>query len=129
MTREWQAAAERGDAAALRCLLDLGEDVDSLDRFGQTALMLAARNGHVEAVRVLIGAGADLDRTAKYRLSALMLAVINEHIAIVRLLVEAGAETGIRGTGAPGFADKTAGDLAEDLGRTSIAELLRGGRG
>ena len=28
-----------------------------------------------------------------------------------------------------GFADKTAGDLAEDLGRPSIAELLRGGRG
>jgi ankyrin repeat protein len=125
LKRDWQDAAERGDAAALRRLLGLGEDVDSLDRFGQTALMRAARNGHVEAVRVLVDSGANLDHTAKYRLSALMLAVVNDHISIVRLLVEAGADTRIRGTGAPGFFDKTAEDLAEDLERRSISELLR----
>jgi hypothetical protein len=54
-----------------------------------------------------------------------MLAVINDHTPIVRLLVEAGADIHIRGTGAPGFADKTAADLAEDLGRELISELLR----
>ena len=125
MTRDWQEAAKRGDAATLRRLLGQGEDVDSLDRFGQTALMLSARNGHVEAVRALIDSGAKLDHTAKYHLSALMLAVINDHISIVRLLVEAGADTRIRGSGAPGFFDKTAEDLAEDLERRSISELLR----
>jgi len=125
LKRDWQEAAERGDAATLSRLLDLGEDVNSLDRFGQTALMLVARNGHTEAVRILLKSGADLDCTAKYHLSALMLAVINDHASIVRLLVEAGADTHIRGTGAPGFADKTAVDLAEDLGRELISELLR----
>jgi ankyrin repeat protein len=123
--RDWQEAAERGDASTLTRLLDLGENVNSLDRFGQTALMLASRNGHTEAVRVLLESGADLDCTAKYHLSALMLAVINDHFSIVWHLVQAGANTQIRGTGAPGFADKTAGDLAEDLGRESILELLR----
>lgn len=126
MRPEWQRAAERGDAAALQSLLETGEEVDSLDRYGQTALMLAARNGHLEAVRILVGAGADLDRTAKYRLSALMLATLNDRESIVEVLLEAGADTRIAATGAPGFHGKTALDLAEELGRESIAGLLRG---
>lgn len=128
MKLAWQAAAERGDAAVLRRLIDRGEEIDSLDRYGQTALMLAARNGHLQAVRVLVEAGADLDRTAKYHLSALMLAVINSRTTIAELLVAAGADTQVRGTGAPGFAGKTALDLAEDLGRESIFRLLRSAR-
>lgn len=124
MKLEWQDAVDRGDSAVLRDLVDRGVAVDSLDRYGQTALMLAARNGHLEAVRVLVEAGADLDRTAKYHLSALMLAVINDRTSIAEVLIEAGADTGIQGTGAPGFAGKTALDLAEDLGRDSIRRLL-----
>ena len=57
MKLEWQDAAVRGDAAVLRDLIDRGVDVDSLDRYGQTALMLAARSGHLEAARVLVQAG------------------------------------------------------------------------
>jgi ankyrin repeat protein len=128
MKRAWQEAAERGDAGALRGMIGEGADVDSLDRYGQTALMLAARRGHLDVVRALIEAGADLDRTAKYTLSALMLATINDHHAVAELLVNAGADREIRGSGAPGFAGKTALDLAEDLGRESLAALL-GGRG
>ncbi|MDH3685544.1 MAG: ankyrin repeat domain-containing protein [Myxococcales bacterium] len=124
MKLEWQDAAVRGDAAVLSDLIDRGVDVDSLDRYGQTALMLAARSGHLEAARVLVEAGADLDRTAKYHLSALMLAVINDRTSLVELLVEAGADTEIQGTGAPGFAGRTALDLAEDLGRESVRRLL-----
>lgn len=122
---DWERAAKSGDAAALRALLDGAVGVDSLDRYGQTALMLAAPRGHREAVEVLLGAGADLDHTAKYGLSALMLATINDRQEIARLLVEAGADTRIRGTGAPGFYEKTALDLAVDLGRAGIAALLR----
>jgi ankyrin repeat protein len=126
MEQEWQEAAREGDATALRRLIATGADVDSLDRYGQTALMLAARDGHTEAVRILLEAGAALDHTAKYHLSALMLAVINDRHAIVEALVSAGADIRIRGSGAPGFAGKTALDLAEDLERTSIVALLRG---
>ena len=125
MEREWQEAVRQGDAATLGRLIAAGADVDSLDRHGQTALMLAARDGHTEAVRILVEAGATLDHTAKYHLSALMLAVINDRHTSVELLVAAGADTRVRGTGAPGFAGKTALDLAEDLGRTGIAALLR----
>jgi len=65
-----------------------------------------------------------LDHTAKYGLSALMLAVIEGHVEIVRALVAAGADVALRGTGAPGFAGKTAWDLATAQGRPDIAELL-----
>jgi serine/threonine-protein phosphatase 6 regulatory ankyrin repeat subunit B len=125
LERSWERAAKRGDAAGLRSLLDHGADVDARDRYGQTALMLAARAGHLAAVRVLVQAGAELDRTAKYRLSALMLAAINGHEEVARQLVEAGADIHIRGTGAPGFSEKTALDLAADLGWQAIVELLR----
>ena len=126
MKGAWQDAAERGDASALRALLEAGEDVNSRDRYGQTALMLAARNGQLATARVLVEAGADLDHTAKYRLSALMLATINGHDLVAQLLLEAGADTRITGTGAPGFAGKTALQLANDLGKESIAKRLRG---
>lgn len=126
MEREWQEAAQNGDGTALRRLIAAGADVDSLNRHGQTALMLAAREGHTEAVRLLLEAGAALDHTAKYHLSALMLAVINDRHEIVELLVAAGADTRIRGSGAPGFAGKTALDLAKDLERTVSIALLRG---
>ena len=125
MKPDWQDAAEQGDEAELRAMLEAGEDLNAHDRYGQTALMLAARHGHLEAARALVDAGADLDHTAKYRLTALMLATINGHYLVAQLLVEAGADTRITGTGAPGFAGRTALDLANNLGRESIAQVLR----
>jgi ankyrin repeat protein len=113
-----------GDADGLRRLLASGAAVDARDRYGQTGIMLAALHGRLEAARVLVEAGADLDHTAKYGLSALMLAAINGRTAVVELLIEARADTTLRGRGAPGFYEKTALDLARDLDRPAIVELL-----
>jgi ankyrin repeat protein len=56
-------AAERGDAAAVKKLLDAGADVNARDerprRKGWTPLMLAAAGGHLEVVRRLLDAGGD----------------------------------------------------------------------
>jgi ankyrin repeat protein len=125
MTGEWKAAVKAGNAAALRLLLDTGADVDARDEHGQTALMNAARDGHTEVVRLLVERGADLDHTAKYNLSAIMLAVINGRDAIVGVLADAGADLAIKGTGAPGFAGKTALDLAVGADRVIAMALLR----
>lgn len=92
MTRDWRDAALRGDAAALQSLLQAGTAINSLDRYNQTALMLAARHAHAEVVELLIRAGADLEVTAKYGLSALMLAVINQHDKVARLLGRSGGQ-------------------------------------
>jgi uncharacterized protein len=100
-------------------------DINAPDRHGQTGLMIAGRDGQVDVVRLLIERGALLDHTAKYGLSAIMLAVINGHLEIVRLLAQAGADLALRGSGAPGFHDKTALDMAEARGDRAIVEVLR----
>ena len=125
MDKGWRDAAISGDCARLDAELADGGDVNARDKFSQTALMLAARHGRADAVQRLIGAGADLDVTAKYGLSATMLAVINHHDATVRALACAGADLTLRGTGAAGFFDKTAADLARDNGQPALAEFLR----
>ena len=114
-----------GDVAALEALIDSGADIDARDEHGQTALMNAARDGHSSVVRLLVARAADLDCTAKFNLSAIMLAVINGRDAIVGVLADAGADLTIKGTGAPGFAGKTALDLAVAADRVIAMALLK----
>lgn len=124
MTRAWERAAREGDAPALRAQLAAGANVDARDRHGQTALMLAALGGHLDAVEVLIAAGANLDATAKFGLSATMLAVVNGHAPVARALAAAGADLTLTGSGAPGFAGKTAAALALARGLVELAAAL-----
>jgi ankyrin repeat protein len=125
MTPEWKTAIKAGDVSTLQALLDAGADVNARDEHNQTGLMIAARDGHTPVVRWLVAQGADLDHTAKYNLSALMLAVINGRDAIVGILADAGADRSIQGSGAPGFAGKTALDIAEAGNRVIMVALLR----
>lgn len=125
MNKAWERAVLSGDHEAVRALLQSGADVNARDRYGQTALMLAAHRGHAVIVDVLIEHGADLDVTAKYSLSALMLAVIAGHEGIVRALMRAGADRSLQGSGAPGFAGKTAYDLAVEREMRALYYELR----
>lgn len=124
---DWEGSAKAGDVGALAALLAAGHDIDATDGYGQTALMRAAHAGREDAVGWLIEQGAALDHTAKFGLSALMLAVISGHRKVVELLLRAGADVTLVGTGAPGFADKTAADLADDRGDAGLAVRIRGG--
>ncbi len=116
MTREWEDAVHRGCIDELQLLLEAGADIDARDGHGQTALMLAAVKGDGPVVGWLVERGAALDHTAKYGLSALMLAAVGGHVDVVRRLTDAGASIGLSGRGAPGFAEKTALELAIALG-------------
>ena len=112
MDQAWADAAKTGDVDAARRMLETGVNVNTQNRYGQTALMVAACHGHTTLAELLIAHGANLNVTAKYGLSALMLAVVNRHTTIARLIARAGANLRLVGTGAPGFAGKTAYDLA-----------------
>ena len=129
MKADWKQAVASADVEALRALLESGADVDALDRYGQTGLMLAAHKGHALIVRELVAHGANLNHTAKFGLSALMLAVIADHPDVVRLLLDAGADTALRGSQrtAP-FYDQTALEMAESMGRVRCAEMFRAAR-
>lgn len=121
MNSRWHDAIRRGDLSAVRALLDAGAAIDARDGYGQTGLMLAAHLGHPDVVALLVERGAVLDVTAKHGLSALMLAVVAGHREIARLLAHAGSDRGLKGRGAPGFAGKTACDLARERDMPDLA--------
>ena len=125
MDAAWEDAIRRNDVQTVLDLLGQGTDVNALDRYGRTALMLTAHAGRREVVETLIAHRANLNITAKFGLSALMLAVVTEHAEVARLLAKAGADLSLRGTGAPGFADKTAYDLAVERGMLELSAELK----
>lgn len=124
MDAAWEQAVRCGNAEAVRTLLAQGTDINSRDRYGQTALMLAAHAGQREIVETLIAHRANLNVTAKFGLSALMLAIVAGHEEIALLLVKTGTDLMLRGSGAPGFADKTAYDLALERGMQKLVKVL-----
>jgi ankyrin repeat protein len=125
MDPAWEDAIRRGDVRMVSHLLGQGTDVNARDRYGQTALMLSAHAGNREIVETLIAHQANLNITAKFGLSALMLALVAGHGEIARILAQAGADLSLRGTGASGFAGKTAYDLAKARNMPALSEELK----
>lgn len=96
---ELSAAARRGDAAAVKKLLDEGVDPDTKFRYGVTALTYACDHGHLDVVKVLLDHGADVNvKDTFYGSTPLMLAIEPaqkkrpEHTEIARLLIAKGAQ-------------------------------------
>ena len=125
MDAAWEDAIKRSDVQNVLALLGQGTDVDALYRYGNTALMLAAHAGQREVIETLIAHRANLNITAKFGLSALMLALVAGHAEIARLLARAGSDLSLLGTGAPGFAGKTAYDLAVERSMLELSAELK----
>ena len=69
-------AARKGDAAAVKKLLDDGVDVNTKFRYNRTALSFAADRGHADVVKLLLDRGADVTtKDTFYKASALNWAV------------------------------------------------------
>ncbi|SVB86785.1 uncharacterized protein METZ01_LOCUS239639, partial [marine metagenome] len=86
-------ATKRGDAVAVRSLLEDGADPNVAQGDGLTALHLAAQQGSLEIARLLIGSGANVK--AKTRIgdyTPLHLASGGAHTSVVRALIDAGAD-------------------------------------
>ncbi len=87
-------AAMRGDAAAVRALLEGGADVNTAQGDGMTALHWAAQNGDVDIAGLLIYAGANLEaRTRLGEFTPLLVAARVGNAGVVKRLLEAGADT------------------------------------
>src|SRR5215471_7518078 len=93
-----QDAARKGDAAAVKQLLDSGVDVNTKFRYNATAIFFACDAGNLDVVKVLLDHGADLTlKDTFYGFTPLMLAVnparkkTPAHSEIAKLLVAKGA--------------------------------------
>ncbi|KAI5790034.1 hypothetical protein FPQ18DRAFT_411062 [Pyronema domesticum] len=70
-------AAEYGEEAVVRLLIEKGAQVDLKDQDGKTALLCAAQDGEKDVVRVLLEEGAQIDLEDKYGETALDYACAN----------------------------------------------------
>jgi uncharacterized protein len=78
------AAADRGDLAELRRLLDAGAAVNARDARGRNAVLAATQRGDEAAARLLIERGADVNAQDAIADSAFLLAGASGHTGIVR---------------------------------------------
>ena len=85
------AAAEEGDLAEIKLLLDLGVDVNAATDEGSTALMYATANGHPEVAKMLISSGANPNMVKDGGGTALMFAAGEGDSEVVKRLLSAGA--------------------------------------
>jgi uncharacterized protein len=83
------AAAERGDVATLRRLLDAGAGVNERDARGRNAVLAATQGGHEAAARLLIERGADVNAQDEISDSAFLLAGARGLTGIVRAALAA----------------------------------------
>ena len=99
---ELSAAARRGDAAAVKKLLDDGVDPNTKFRYEVTALIYACDHGHLDVVKVLLDHKADINARENKGRTPLHLAIKQKFqldepseakaLPVVRLLLERKAD-------------------------------------
>ena len=86
------AAAERGDLAAIRMLLERGADVNAARADGLTALAASVYADNVAAADALLRAGAKATTANRYGITPLYVAAGNGSAGMIRRLLDAGAD-------------------------------------
>ena len=80
-----------GDPGSLASVLQRGLDVDSVNREGDTLLMLASKEGNINVINVLLKLKAKVNAKNGLGETALMLAAVRGHLEVVKLLLGEGA--------------------------------------
>jgi ankyrin repeat protein len=87
LDRDLIAAAERGDAVAVKRLIERGANVNAQDEKRDSAFLIAGARGRTEVLKLLLAAGADLKSTNRYGGTALIPACHYGHVETVKLLL------------------------------------------
>ena len=80
-----------GNLSEVKRLIKAGANVNAVNNFGKTVLMVATDIGHYEIAEVLLAAGADVNTADNHGLTALMYAVLSGNIGGAKVLLNAGA--------------------------------------
>ena len=113
-------AAEEGDIQYIRNLLDHGADINTRDKKGYTALIIATQYKYIVIIRLLLDRGADPNISSVYGDTSLIYASFGGRTDIVRLLLRYGADPNIQNR-----YGETALDKAVQFEYDDIAELIQ----
>ncbi len=114
-----QRAARNGDFAAVKNLVEEGDEVDRADAAGWTALHHTVFEGHERVAAFLLSRGAKVEVPDTDGWTPLHTAAFNGHAAIVELLLSHGADIQARD-----LDGDTALVLARLRGHGAIREML-----
>ena len=81
-----------GDIKAVKLLLKLRADVNSLTKCNRTPLHLAVKQGRTKVVKMLLDAKANMNIQEKHGYTPLHLAIQKDYFDIAELLIEKGAD-------------------------------------
>lgn len=109
--------ARAGRVGPLGEMIDAGVGVDVLNARGDTMLIVAAYASQGAVVADLIRRGAALDTENRMGQTAISCVAFRGDAGILTMLLDAGAN--------PDLGMRTGLQIAEQFGRTEIAELLR----
>lgn len=86
---EYLLAAEQGNLAQLKQCLLKGVNINSANRHGQTAIVLASLHQHYECVAQLIAAGIDINKQGQTCLNPFLISCLNNDLTLLRLILPA----------------------------------------
>ena len=94
-------AVKKDDVQAINQLLKRGVDAGTVDREGNSLLILAIKEGNVGTVKALLAARANVNSRNALGETALMLAALRGDLEVVRQLLIQGAEVNPTGDWTP----------------------------
>lgn len=113
-------AASSGQTDFVKSLLDSGANIESKNKLGATALIMASIKGHTDVVKLLLDRGAAVNVKTTTGITPLMAAATADDAEAVKLLLEKGADFSAKDE-----KGRTALNLAEAADATEVYALLR----
>ena len=86
---EFLLAAEKGNTDALKTCLDKQVDINTTNRQGRTAIVIASLNKHYDCVELLISAGADINKQDQTCFNPFLISCLNNDLTLLRLVLPA----------------------------------------
>lgn len=114
-------AAKTGDLAQVKALVEAGNvEVNVIDSFQNSALLMAVDNKHLVVAEYLLQHGADIQLDNKYGYTPLMQAVMRNDSKMVNMLLDKGAKIDQKNF----YTELTPLMMAVDNGSMEMVELL-----